>query len=205
MAGAALVGALLLALFYPVLRWLAGEWLGNDYYSPGPLVPLISAFFAWRLWSKWPADRRRDDGDDRLSPGLLAVYVYASCSAYFTALGPHRHPGGIIWYSHGRPCGGWYSCCLSAFMAAASEPLSVPLCRLPARSPPRSCVCSVNIEVNGVQSACPTQPSSAQCSGLRSIVTLLTLVGLVVSYRRGVAWQLAARFSSIRLPCRMFW
>ncbi len=52
-AGAVLVGALLLALFYPVLRWLAGEWLGNDYYSHGPLVPLISAFFAWRLWSKW--------------------------------------------------------------------------------------------------------------------------------------------------------
>ena len=38
-ASAALIGLLLLALFYPVLRWLVGEWLGNDYYSHGPLVP----------------------------------------------------------------------------------------------------------------------------------------------------------------------
>ncbi len=29
---AALIGALALALFYPVLRWLISEWLGNDYY-----------------------------------------------------------------------------------------------------------------------------------------------------------------------------
>ena len=41
-AGAAVIGLLLLALFYPTLRWLVGEWLGNDYYSHGPLVPVIS-------------------------------------------------------------------------------------------------------------------------------------------------------------------
>ncbi len=40
--GAAVIGLLLLALFYPTLRWLVGEWLGNDYYSHGPLVPMIS-------------------------------------------------------------------------------------------------------------------------------------------------------------------
>jgi len=45
---------LLLALFFPVLRWLAGEWLGNDFYSHGALVPFISGFLAWRLWARRP-------------------------------------------------------------------------------------------------------------------------------------------------------
>ena len=48
------IGALLLALFFPVIRWLVGEWLGNDFYSHGLLVPFISAFLAWRLWSRRP-------------------------------------------------------------------------------------------------------------------------------------------------------
>jgi hypothetical protein len=56
-ASTGLIGILLLALFYPTLKWLLGEWLGNDYYSHGPLVPLISAFLAWRLWIKWPPEQ----------------------------------------------------------------------------------------------------------------------------------------------------
>ena len=57
--GAAVIAVLLLALFYPTLRWLVGEWLGNDYYSHGPLVPMISGLVAWRLWRSWPPEQRR--------------------------------------------------------------------------------------------------------------------------------------------------
>ena len=53
-ASTGLIGILLLALFYPTLRWLVAEWLGNDFYSHGPLVPVISGFFAWRLWLPGP-------------------------------------------------------------------------------------------------------------------------------------------------------
>jgi exosortase len=44
--GAALILMGLLA--YPVTRWLAGQWLTNEYYSHGVLVPLVSAYLAWR-------------------------------------------------------------------------------------------------------------------------------------------------------------
>ena len=59
---AALIGILLLALFYPTIRWLVSEWLGNDYYSHGFIVPVISAVLAWRLWVKWPPEQRRIKG-----------------------------------------------------------------------------------------------------------------------------------------------
>jgi exosortase len=72
-ASAALIGVLTLALFYPALRWLVSEWLGNDYYSHGPLVPLISAVLAWRLWVKRPASYagRGAAGDENVTQASL--------------------------------------------------------------------------------------------------------------------------------------
>lgn len=35
-------------VFFPTLRWLVASWSNNPYYSHGFLVPLISAYFAWR-------------------------------------------------------------------------------------------------------------------------------------------------------------
>jgi hypothetical protein len=35
-------------VFFPTLGWLVASWSGNPYYSHGFLVPLISAYFAWR-------------------------------------------------------------------------------------------------------------------------------------------------------------
>jgi exosortase len=35
-------------VFFPILRWLVASWSSNPYYSHGFLVPLISAYFAWR-------------------------------------------------------------------------------------------------------------------------------------------------------------
>jgi len=46
-----LIGILLLALFTPTMHWLISEWLGNDAYSHGFLVPALSAVLAWRLWA----------------------------------------------------------------------------------------------------------------------------------------------------------
>ena len=35
-------------VFFPTLRWLVASWSSNPYYSHGFLVPLLSAYFAWR-------------------------------------------------------------------------------------------------------------------------------------------------------------
>lgn len=35
--------------FYPTFAWLAMTWRGSSYYGHGFLVPLVSAFLAWRI------------------------------------------------------------------------------------------------------------------------------------------------------------
>ena len=44
----ALLGALLVALYAPVLSALAALWRGEAGYSHGILIPLIAAYMAWQ-------------------------------------------------------------------------------------------------------------------------------------------------------------
>ncbi len=37
-----------IAITFPVWRWLWQEWMGNDYYSHGLLIPFVSAYLALR-------------------------------------------------------------------------------------------------------------------------------------------------------------
>jgi len=217
-AGAALIGVLALALFYPALRWLVSEWLGNDYYSHGPLVPLISAVLAWRLWVRRPVGRAgRDPRAVSLILLLISLtgYLYAlQQRAYFAAsLAMILLIAGLVWYLLGTaalrrlafPIG------FLLFMVPLPfvEPFSVPLAQFTG-------VCAawtvrlfgVPIRVNGAQVTLPSTDAStglntslvvgAQCSGLRSIVTLLTLVALVVFLVKGPWWgKLLLALSSI--------
>jgi exosortase len=200
-ASTILIGILLLALFYPTIRWLFGEWLGNDYYSHGPLVPLISAFLAWRLWVKWPPERRQIKpatvGLLPLGIGLIA-YLYALLQrAYFVAsLAMIVVIAGLVWYLLGTtalrrfafPIGFLFFMVPLPFI----EPLSVPLAQLTgAVSAAIVRLFGVPITVNGAQITLPKTELvvGAQCSGMRSIVTLMTLVALVVFLVEGVWWK----------------
>ena len=200
-ASTGLIGILLLALFYPTLKWLVGEWLGNDYYSHGPLVPLISAFLAWRLWVKWPPEQRRIKpatiGLLPLGVGLI-VYLYALLQrAYFAAsLAMIVIIAGLVWYLLGTaalrrfafPIGFLFFMVPLPFV----EPLSVPLAQLTgALSAAIVRLFGVPITVNGAQITLPNAELvvGAQCSGLRSIVTLMTLVALVIFLVEGAWWK----------------
>jgi exosortase len=200
-ASTGLIGILLLALFYPILKWLLGEWLGNDYYSHGPLVPLISAFLVWRLWVKWPPEQRQIKpatvGLLPLSVGL-AVYLYALLQrAYFAAsLAMILVIAGLVWYLLGTaalhrfafPIGFLFFMVPLPFV----EPLSVPLAQLTgAISAAIVRLLGVPIIVNGAQITLPNAELvvGAQCSGLRSIVTLMTLVALVIFLVEGAWWK----------------
>ena len=45
----AIVALLLLGILaWPVWEWLWREWLGNQYYSHGMLIPIVSLFLAFR-------------------------------------------------------------------------------------------------------------------------------------------------------------
>ena len=200
-ASAGLIGILLLALFYPTLKWLLGEWLGNDYYSHGPLVPLISAFLAWRLWVKWPAEQRQIKpaaiGLLPLSVGLIA-YLYALLQrAYFVAsLAMIVIIAGLVWYLLGTAALRRFAFPIGflLFMVPLPfvEPLSVPLAQVTgAVSAAIVRLFGVPITVNGAQISLPNAELvvGAQCSGLRSIVTLMTLVALVIFLVEGPWWK----------------
>lgn len=203
-ASAALIGVLLLALFYPTLHWLAAEWLGNDYYSHGPLVPLISAFFAWRLWIKRPVTGggRGSNAVLGLAPAALGLglYLYALLrSAYFlAALAMVVLIAGLVWYLLGTATlrRMAFPILFLLFMIPLPfvEPFSVPLAQITGNIS-AECVrlFGVPIIVNGAQVSLPNAQLvvGAQCSGLRSIVTLLTLVAVVVFVVQGPWWAKA--------------
>ena len=200
-ASTGLIGILLLALFYPTLKWLVGEWLGNDYYSHGPLVPLISAFLAWRLWVNWPPEQRRImPATIGLLPLGVGLVVYLSAllqRAYFAAsLAMIVIIAGLVWYLLGTaalrrfafPIGFLFFMVPLPFV----EPLSVPLAQLTgALSAAIVRLLGVPIIVNGAQISLPNAELvvGAQCSGLRSIVTLMTLVALVIFLVEGAWWK----------------
>jgi exosortase len=48
----AVIAALLVLLSYPALAWLVHSWLSSPYYSHGFLVPAIAALLAWRQWRR---------------------------------------------------------------------------------------------------------------------------------------------------------
>ncbi len=178
----AVLGVLVLA---PTLRWLANEWWSNDYYSHGILVPLISVFFAWRLLPK--VERKPSSLGLFLLVAALVIYLAAVFQrAYFiAALGMIALFAGLIWYLWGGQA-----------LKRMAFPLAflifmVPLPFIEASSLPLSLltgqISTKVVQVMGmdvtVQGASVTLPNAnlvvgAQCSGLRSIVALFTLVAV---------------------------
>ena len=53
------IGVLLILLFYPVLIWLVKSWLNNPYYTHGFLVVPLCALLAWRQWRYVRAEPRQ--------------------------------------------------------------------------------------------------------------------------------------------------
>jgi exosortase len=199
-ASSLLIAALLLALFFPVLRWLVGEWLGNDFYSHGVLVPLISGFLAWRLWARRPPAMPLHGGSWgglALTAGGLAVYLLALMQrAYFVAtLAMIAVLAGLVWHLLGpaalRRLA--FPILFLLFMVPLPfvEPMSVPLAQLTGGLAAQTIrLFGVPITVDGAQVTLPNANLvvGAQCSGLRSIVALLTLIALFVFMVEGPSW-----------------
>jgi exosortase len=55
------IAILLILLFYPVLIWLVKSWLSNPYYTHGFLIVPLSALLAWRQW-RYVVDEPREGG-----------------------------------------------------------------------------------------------------------------------------------------------
>jgi len=192
---AALVAVLLLALSYATLRWLANEWLTNDYYSHGWLVLPVSAYLAWRQWPKGetvPANL----GLIPLGAGLVAYLVALLSKAYFlAALALIVLLVGLVWFFMGTralrrlafPLGFLVFMVPLPFVERASLPLQL-LTGTCSTAVAR--VVGVDATVKGAQVTLANVDLvvGAQCSGLRSIVALFTLVAILVYVLDGPWW-----------------
>jgi exosortase len=212
---AALIGILLLALFYPTIRWLISEWLGNDYYSHGFLVPAISAVLAWRLWANWPPEQRQiKSASAGLIPLALGLGLYLtalSARAFFVAsLAMILLIASLVWFLLGTAALHrlWFPIAFLLFAVPLPfvEPLSVPMAQFTGGiAAGVVSLFGMPITVNGAQVTLPNASLvvGAQCSGLRSIVTLLTLVALVVFLVEG-SWQAKALLALSSIPIAIF-
>lgn len=183
----ALIALVSLLVLLPTLSWLANEWWSNDFYSHGVLVPIVSAFFAWRLLPR--LERRPSNLGLFLVVAALAVYLAAlSQRAFFVAaLGMIALLAGLIWYFLGREALRRLAFPLVFLVFMVPLPFveagSLPMATFTGQVSTRVLqALGFDVIVNGTAVTLPNANLivGAQCSGLRSIVALVTLVAVFV-------------------------
>ncbi len=192
MALALLVGI----LYFPTLRWLAHEWWSNDYYTHGPLVLIIAGVLIWRrrraFWYRSPDNR----GLLGMGIGLAAHLIGSAWRApYISALSLPILVAGLVTFFLGVPALRMLAFPLAFTWFAAPLPFveqaSVPLQSVTASaSTALARLWGIPAQVQGAQITLPScsLQVGAPCSGLRSIVALLTLTALFVYLVDGPAW-----------------
>jgi exosortase len=77
-----LLGALVVILYFPVLKRLALNWWQNPDYSHGFVVPLFAAYVLWRTRSRWQKLKLEPSNSGLLVMiGALALLIAASLAA----------------------------------------------------------------------------------------------------------------------------
>ena len=193
--------AALLLLTWPAWRWLWNEWMGNEYYSHGLLIPPLVLFLIWQ--------RMRRDDSFRWQPGagygggliLLAVAIalylwFANQRAYYLAsFAMIGMIAGLIWLLGGR------SALRTLIFPIAYLALMVPLPQVERATLPLAMftgVCAggivrflgldVTIVGNSVTLPNADLVIGAQCSGVNSLIALTALMALVAYLVEGPLW-----------------
>ncbi len=193
----------LVVLFFPLLKWMVNQWLTNDYYSHGPLVVLVSGFLAWR---KRGSIHRAPENSGILLLGLgLLLYLGAfwQKAYYLGAFGMILFLAGLVWFLLGRDALRTLAFPLGFLVLMVPLPFvedaSFPLQQFTGRS--ASVIAravGIDVKVNGAQVTLPKVQLvvGAQCSGLRSIVSMITLATIFAYVLRGRWWCRAILLAS---------
>jgi len=186
---------LLALLSWPVWRWLWSEWWSNDTYSHGVLIPLVSAYLAWR---RRPLEKLA--GDNRglalTAAGVgLYLFFFTNRAYYLAALATIVVLAGLVW-----TWGGTQLLRRLAFPLAFLG-LMVPLPFVERLTFPLALwtgTCSgwlvntlgLDVTVTGNAVAWPDAGLviGAQCSGINSMVALVTLAALLAYILHGPVW-----------------
>lgn len=208
---APLIAALLLfvALTWPVNRWLWQEWLHNDYYSHGPLVLLVAVSLAWKLWPTASRPAPADRYGLLLLAAATVIFVATvwARAYYLSALLSILVLAGLVW-----TFGGLHLTQRLAFPLALLA-LTVPLPFIERATLPLALWTGVSsgalANLFGAQviitGAAVTLPNAAltigaQCSGINSILSLLTVTLLAAFLFPGPWWgRLALVLSAVPL------
>ena len=190
-----LMGALLLIIALPTLRWLVNEWWTNDFYSHGLLVPPVAAFFAWRLW---PGIRPRPSNLGVIALGAsLALYLGALVNrAYFIAsFTLILILAALAWFLLGIQAVRRLAFPLGFLVFMVPLPFieeqTLPLAQFTGRASGFLIrLLGIDVQINGFQVFLPNANLvvGAPCSGMRSIIALLTLVAVAMYVLRGPRW-----------------
>jgi exosortase len=194
--------AALLLLTWPVWRWLWGEWMGNEYYSHGLLIPPVSAYLIYQ--------RFRNDKALRWSPGEgsnwgllliafgLALYLWFlnQRAFYLAAFATIIMLGGLVWTLGGT------NVAKRLVFPIAYLALMVPLPFVDRYTLPLAMftgVCSgglarflgLDVEIIGNAVKLPNADLviGAQCSGVNSLIALTALMVLAAYLVKGPIWN----------------
>ncbi len=205
---AILVVGLLVALLYaPTGRWLVLTWLQDPYYSHGWLVPPVSAILAWRGRAAWRGGTPANSGLILLGLGVALYGLGWLLSAQFVvAFSLLPVLGGLAWTFLGTRAARALAFPI-AFLGFAIPLPWVEMGTWPLESLTAGWAASlvqllgVPVRVVGgeVHLASCDVVVGAACSGMRSLIALLTLGTLVAYLFRG-RWELRLTVVAATLP-----
>jgi exosortase len=196
-----LVTCILLLLTWPVWRWLWREWMGNDYYSHGLLIPLVSLFLAVQRIRN---DRtiqlrslRGESGGLLVVAGALALFLYFvnSRAYYLAAFVMVVLIAGLVWSLAGFvllrkllfPIGYLLLMTPLPFVDRITLPLAL-FTGVCAGGLVRFLGLDVTIVGNAVSLPNAEMVIGAQCSGINSMIALTSLLALAAYLLEGPLW-----------------
>ncbi|MEX1018532.1 MAG: exosortase/archaeosortase family protein, partial [Litorilinea sp.] len=187
----ALVVIALAIITAPVMRWLWGEWMSNEYYSHGILIPPVSLYLIYQRIRldrtlRWEPGRGALYGLALIGAGLLFYFLALDWRAFYLAtFSMIAIVLGLLWVFGGTPAVSklWFPILFLALM--------VPLPLLDRTTLPLALftgVCSgaivqffgLDITVVGNSITMPNANLvvGAQCSGVNSLIALTSLMVL---------------------------
>lgn len=196
------VGLVLLGILtWPTWRWLWNEWMANDYYSHGVLIPPVAVYLAWRRWRNQGASQNWVHGHFGYGLLLVAVsvaaylYFFSGRAYYLAAFATIGLLVGLVWTLGGSTLARLWAFPLAYLLLMVPLPfverVTLPLALFTG-------VCSaalvkflgLNITVIGNAISLPNADLviGAQCSGINSMIALTSLHALVAYVVRGALW-----------------
>ena len=193
--------AALFLLTWPVWRWLWGEWMGNEYYSHGILIPPIVAYLVYQRFRNdkalhWSPGQGSNWGLVLIALGLVAyLWFFNQRAFYLAAFATILMLGGLVWTLGGNDVA------KRLIFPVAYLSLMVPLPFIDRATLPLAMftgICAggltrflgLDVEIIGNAVKLPNADLliGAQCSGVNSLIALTALMLLVAYLVSGPTW-----------------